>query len=143
VNRRTLELRAAAAAAATVKDAKSGSSGQMPKEFLLAISQNDALDLSVRVDAAKAVIGFVSPKLIAQHNLNETRGRYYVKDEPMSETEWSAEFTGPGVIEGRDVPLVETVGNIHNIEVEVRDKRILQLEEEIAKLRHALNQSIG
>ena len=60
-NRRTLELETAARR--TVKDAESVSSGQMPKEFLLAVSQNEKLPLAIRVDAAKAVVGFYSPSL--------------------------------------------------------------------------------
>ena len=81
---------------------------------------------------------FVHPRLISQDIRAETKAAYWISEQPLSQQEWTAEFTGPGVIEGRGSPMVEVVGNIHKIEVEVRDKRILQLEEEIAKLRDAL-----
>ena len=89
-NRRTLELESAARQ--TVKDAESPSSGQMPKEFLLAVSQNEKLPLAVRVDAAKAVVAFYSPRLANAHLDADVRGQYWISDKPMTREEWEAEF---------------------------------------------------
>ena len=89
-NRRTLELESAARQ--TVKDAESPSSGQMPKEFLLAVSQNEKLPLAVRVDAAKAVVAFYSPRLANAHLDADVRGQYWISDKPMTPEEWEAEF---------------------------------------------------
>jgi hypothetical protein len=116
-NKATLELERAARH--TVKDADSLSPGQMPKEFLLAISQNEALPLATRVDAAKAVVGFYSPKLVAQHNLNQDAGQYWISDVPMTPEEWEAEFCQP-IIEGHgQQPVGVTMNHVDALRLEV------------------------
>ena len=120
-NKATLELERAARQ--TVKDADSLSPGQMPKEFLLAISQNEALPLATRVDAAKAVVGFYSPKLVAQHNLNQDAGgQYWISDLPMTPEEWEAEFCKP-VIEGHgQQPIGVTMNHVDALRLEVLER---------------------
>jgi hypothetical protein len=133
-NRRSVALREAMNKA--VEDVEK--SGELkPLDFLLALIRDEQADRRDRLEAAKHAANFVHPRLISQDIRAETKAAYWISEQPLSLAEWSAEFTGP-VIEGRGVPVAETVGNIHKIEVEVRNKRISQLEEELAKARDEL-----
>jgi hypothetical protein len=67
----------------------------MPKEFLLAISQNEKLPLAVRLDAAKSLVGFYSPKLVAQNITARTEAIYSISDAPLSPDAWIAKFGKP------------------------------------------------
>jgi hypothetical protein len=132
-NKRTLAMEAAVRA--TVEGAKA--SDELPAEFLRRVAANESLDLSVRIAAATACAPYFSPKLSnVDLRAQSENVHFFIRDEPMTEQEWIAEFGSN--IAGRQTPLATTVAGIHQIEVDVRNKRISQLEEEVSKLRDAL-----
>jgi hypothetical protein len=110
---------------------------ELPAEFLRRVAANEALDLSVRISAAQAAAPFFSPKLanIDLHAQSENV-HWHISEQPMSDTDWAAEFGSN--IGGRQTPLGETVGHVHKLELELRDKKIEQLQEQIAALTDAL-----
>ena len=87
-NKRTLAIEAAVRA--TVEGAKT--SDVMPAEFLLQVVRNEDLDLAVRIDAAKACASFFSPKLASVSATVQTKGQYWISDEPITPEEWIAEY---------------------------------------------------
>jgi hypothetical protein len=128
-NRSTLRLEAAVRA--TVAGAET--SDVMPAEFLLQVVRNEDLDLAVRIDAAKACASFFSPKLASVSATVQTKGQYWISDEPMTVDEWEAEFCTAAPA-GTQTSLLDSV---QKLEIEARDKKIAALEEEVRKLREA------
>jgi hypothetical protein len=134
LNVRTRQLQEAVCQ--TVEGAKPD---ELPAEFLRRVAQNEDIDLHTRIAAANACAGYFSPKLanVDLHSTSENV-HYHLHDMPVSAEEWLVEVGQDANIAGRTVPLATTVGHVHAIEIEVRDKKIAQLEERIAALTDAL-----
>ena len=96
--------------------------------------RNEDLPLETRIDAAKNCAGYFSPKLASISASVSTKGQYWIRDKPLTEEEWIAEFcTGAR----DDAQTLRILDSVQKLEIEARDKKIAALEEEIRKLREA------
>jgi hypothetical protein len=138
-NRRTLALEAAVQAIAD-----GATSDELPAEFLRKISQNEKLDMGVRIAAATACAPYFSSKLAsvrAEHD-HKPRVIYYVSgDPPLTHDEWVEKFcVEPGTAFISDRPFADdNLGQsqdvIHRLEVDALRRENEELKAEIAKLR--------
>jgi hypothetical protein len=115
---------------------------QDPLDHLLQSMRDPLRSPQERDQAAAHALPYLKPKLSAVDLRAEVTAQYWISETPLSAQEWTVEFTGPGIIEGRDLtPVAEAMGNVHKLEVELRDKKIEALTAEIEKLKDALTLS--
>jgi len=76
--------------------------------------------------------GYFSPKLASISASVSTKGQYWIRDKPLTEEEWIAEFCTGARDDAQTLPILDSV---QKLEIEARDKKIAALEEEIRKLR--------
>ena len=100
-NKRTLAIRQAASIAS---DGAIGVNDEAPLEFLVAVMRNKALDLPIRLDAAKAAAPYLHPRLnmvdarIGFANEIKRSGR------EMTEIEFNTLVLGLGLTEPDEAP---------------------------------------
>ena len=114
------------------------SKAEDPLDHLLQSMRDPTRTPQDRDYAATAALPYLKPKLSAVDLRAETKAQYWISDRPLTSEEWALEFTGPTIAAEPRVPVAHTIEHVHRIEVDLRDKKIAQLEEQIEKLRDAL-----
>jgi hypothetical protein len=112
---------------------------QDPLDHLLQSMRDPLRSPQERDQAAAHALPYLKPKLSAVdlHSKNENV-TWLIGDAPLSAEDWLTEYSQNANIEGRTLPLATTVGHVHQLELEVRDKKIQMLEEQLAALTDAL-----
>jgi hypothetical protein len=116
-------------------------SGELkPLDFLLALMRDEQADRRDRLEAAKHAANFVHPRLVSQDIRAETKAAYWISEQPLSQQEWTQEFTGP-VIEGRGTPVGITINAVDQLRLDVLQTENQHLKERLSKLEDDLKLS--
>jgi hypothetical protein len=110
-----------------------------PPGYAKAIWSDPSSSKAEKMQAWKDAAPYMWPRLsnVDLHSKNENV-HWHIGDTPLSAEEWLVEVGQDANITGRTVPLATTVGHVHAIELEVRDRKIEMLTAEIEKLKDAL-----